>query len=65
MPALRTVCLDEELCRAAEDRFAGHFGGLEEMLNSLLQELLRDDAVKLDQREQHIIEERLRALGYV
>jgi len=30
-----------------------------------LRELLRNDALKMDEQEQKIIEERLRGLGYV
>jgi hypothetical protein len=30
-----------------------------------LKELVRDDGVRLDQKEQEIIEERLKGLGYI
>ncbi len=61
----RNVCLPEELCRMAEQKYASRFASVEELVNNLLQELLRDDAVKMDQRELEIIEQRLRGLGYV
>jgi hypothetical protein len=38
---------------------------LEEFLTAMLNELLRDDARRMDEQEQQIIEARLKALGYV
>ena len=65
MDPLRTVALPEDLCRAVEQRFAHRFGGIEELLTAALEELVRDDAVQMDQKEQQIIEERLKGLGYI
>jgi hypothetical protein len=62
---IRTVELREELCHAAEQKFANRFGGLEELLTAALEELIRDDALKMDEKEQQIIEERLKGLGYI
>jgi hypothetical protein len=53
------------LCRAAEEKFSHRFGTLEELLTATLNELLRDDALRMDEQEQQIIEARLKALGYV
>ncbi|HJT71477.1 MAG TPA: hypothetical protein VJ731_14855 [Terriglobales bacterium] len=64
MNELRKIELPAELCRAAEERFR-QLGPLEEILTAALRELVRDDAVKMDEREQLVIEERLKALGYV
>jgi hypothetical protein len=64
MNELRTVVLPAELCRALEEQFV-QLGSLEEILTAALRELVRDDAVKMDEREQLVIEERLKALGYV
>jgi hypothetical protein len=61
----RTLSVPEELCRKAEQKFSARFGGVEELVAALLTELLRDDALALDEREQQIIEERLKGLGYV
>lgn len=61
----RKIALPEALCRAAEEKFSQRFGTLEELLTAALNELLCDDALRMDQQEQQIIEERLRALGYV
>lgn len=61
----RTLSVPEELCRKAEQKFCARFGGVEELVAALLTELLRDDALALDEREQQIIEERLKGLGYV
>jgi hypothetical protein len=57
--------LPEDLCRVAEEKFASRFGSLEEFLKVALNELVRDDAMKMDEHEQRTIEARLRALGYV
>ena len=65
MGGLRKVELPEELCDAVEKRFAHRFGGIEELLTVALQELGRDDAVRMDEKEERIIEERLKGLGYI
>jgi hypothetical protein len=62
---MREVRLPEELCRAAEQRYAAQFGSLEQFLELVLQTLLRDDPAKMDQAEQRIIEQRLKDLGYI
>jgi hypothetical protein len=65
MDVMRTIQLPADLCEAAEKKFSGRFGSVEELLEVTLRELLRDGALKMDEHEQQIIEERLRALGYV
>jgi hypothetical protein len=65
MSEMRKVVLPEHLCRAAEEKFSCRFGTVEELLTATLNELLRDDAVRMDEQEQKIIEARLQALGYV
>lgn len=65
MHELRQIMLPEDLCRAAEEKFASRFGSLEEFLKVALNEFLCDDAMKMDEHEQRTIEARLRALGYV
>ncbi len=61
----RSICVPEELCRAAERRFGGTFSSVDELVTNLLEQLLRDDAGKMDAHELEIIEQRLRGLGYV
>jgi hypothetical protein len=61
----RTVHLPESLCAAAEQRFGGKFGSLDQFLVFVMQELVRDDAMQMDQAEQKIIEQRLKDLGYI
>jgi hypothetical protein len=65
MSAMREVRLSAELCAAAEKKFAGRFKSVEDLLEFVLQDLLRDEASQLDQAEQRVIEERLRELGYI
>ena len=65
MNKMRTIVLPEDLCRAVEERFLQRFGSFEECAVALFTELLRDDAAVCDEREQQIIESRLKALGYV
>lgn len=62
---VREVKLKAALCDAAEQKFGARFGGLEPFLNSLLQELLREDAAEMDQNERRIVEQRLKDLGYI
>jgi hypothetical protein len=65
MNSMRNISVPEELCRAAERRFGNSFASVDELVSNLLQELLREDAYKMDARELEIIEQRLRGLGYV
>jgi hypothetical protein len=65
MTTKRNVSLQEELCASAERKFAAQFGSVDSLLEFILQELLRDDAEKLDQQEKAILEKRLRDLGYI
>lgn len=65
MNEMRKIVLPEELCRAAELKFSHRFGTLEEFLTATVNQLLRDDARRMDEQEQQIIEARLKALGYV
>ena len=63
--ALRTIHLPDDLCRAAERKFAHQFGTVEDLVSMILSELLREDAELMDAREEQIIEARLSGLGYV
>ena len=62
---VRDLHLPTGLCQMAEERFGPRFGGLEPFLIFVLQELLRDEAAKMNQAEQDTIERRLRDLGYI
>lgn len=62
---VRDLRLPAELCQKAEERFGARYGGLEPFLIFVLQELLRDEAAKMNQAEQETIERRLRDLGYM
>jgi|HubBroStandDraft_1064217.scaffolds.fasta_scaffold52317_4 hypothetical protein len=63
--SMRELRLPEDLCRAAEEKFGREFGTLEELITFVLRELASDKAAQMDQAEARIIEERLRALGYI
>lgn len=65
MTANRCVSLPEDLCRTAEQKFGHRFANLEELLAAVMAELLRDDAVKMDEKEVETIEQRLKGLGYI
>jgi hypothetical protein len=65
MSRSRTISLPEELCSAAERKFLQRFGSLEELVITLLREMVRDDAMLMDEQEQRIVEERLKGLGYI
>ncbi|HUB01698.1 MAG TPA: hypothetical protein VL983_03390 [Terriglobales bacterium] len=61
----RNVSLPEDLCASAEQKYGREFESIESLLEFVLQELLRDDAEKLDEKEKAILEKRLRDLGYM
>jgi len=66
MNGVRKVSLPAELCEAAEKKFEREFGNVEELLSFILGELARDQAIEaIDEREQRLVEERLRELGYL
>lgn len=65
MNAMRSVALPEDLCAQAEDRFRGQFASVEQLLEFILRDLLRDDAAHADAAEQSMIEQRLKDLGYL
>lgn len=65
MSAEREVRLPAELCFAVEKKFGQQFGSVEEFLVFVIRELLREQASQLDEREQRMVEERLRELGYL
>jgi hypothetical protein len=62
---MRSVALPEELCAQAEERFRGQFANVEQLLELVLRDLLRDDATRADEAEQRMIEQRLKDLGYL
>jgi len=59
--SIRQISLPDDLCARAEKRF----GPLEVFLVRVMEELLCDDAGALDEKEQRMIDERLRELGYL
>jgi hypothetical protein len=63
--SLRQVSLPEDLCSAAEELYGKRFPSLEELIVFLLEEVTRQDSVRLDQEERRIIEKRLKDLGYI
>lgn len=65
MATTREVHLPEVICAAVENKFGHRFGSLEETVSAILSQLVRDDALIMDAREQQIIEERLKGLGYI
>jgi hypothetical protein len=65
MSDMRQVMLPAHLCSAVEKRYSDQFQSLEELLTFVLGSLERDDALHGDQAEQHLVEERLRELGYL
>ena len=62
---MREVHLPADLCEQAQARFGKQFSSVDDLLVFVLKELVRDDAHKMDENEQRMIEERLRGLGYL
>jgi hypothetical protein len=65
MSESREIRLPADLCAAAEEKFGGTFQSVDELVVFLLQELIRSDSADLDRADQAVVEERLRALGYI
>ena len=65
MSDFREIRLPDELCGAVEKRFAPRFARVDDLLVFILEELGGADATAIDHREQQIIEQRLRDLGYI
>jgi hypothetical protein len=65
MSNLREIKLPEDLRLAAENKFGGRFGSLDELVVFLLRELVSSDTVELDQAERAAVEQRLKDLGYL
>jgi len=65
MSESRIVQLPADVCGAAEKKFGHLFGNLEELLTFILRDLTMDDAIKADQNEERMIEDRLKELGYL
>jgi hypothetical protein len=63
--AMRPIALPTELCAQVEEKFRGKFSSLEELLEFVLRDLLRDDAARADDVERRMIEQRLQDLGYL
>jgi hypothetical protein len=58
--------LPEELCRRLEERFgSSERPDVEAILTFVTKELLKDEAVELDAREESLIKKRLEELGYL
>jgi hypothetical protein len=62
---MRDLQLSCDLCVKVEEMYGKRFGTLEQFVTYVLEQLVRDDAAKMDQDEQRIIEERLKDLGYI
>jgi hypothetical protein len=65
MSELREIRLPSDLCAAAEEKFGSAFRSVDELVVFLLQELIRRDSADMDRADQAVVEERLRALGYI
>jgi len=65
MTQMREVTLPADLCEAVEKKFADTFSSVADLLVFVLRDLTRDEATRLDQAEQSLVEQRLRDLGYL
>lgn len=57
--------LSADLCTAAEERYRDIFSSVDQLLESVLHELVRDEAVRFDEAEEILVQQRLRELGYL
>lgn len=65
LPEIRTVQLPSDICEAAEKKYGCLFDNIEQFLVFVLNELNSDAALKADEGELQIVEQRLRDLGYL
>ena len=65
MSESRKIQIPGDLCAAAEEKFGGAFRSVDELVVFLLRELIRRDTADMDRADQAVVEERLRALGYI
>jgi hypothetical protein len=66
MTRTRSITLSEELCRRLEERLGSpERPDVEAILTYVTKELLKDEAVELDEREERLIKNRLEELGYL
>jgi hypothetical protein len=65
MSEFREIKLPEDLCAAAEKKFGGRFGSVEELVAFLLRDLVSGDTVEMDRAEKEAVEQRLKDLGYL
>jgi hypothetical protein len=61
----RTVTLPADVCELAEKRFGKRFASLDDWTTAILKQLLLDESSRMDEKEQRMLEERLKALGYL
>lgn len=62
---MRSVQLPAELCAAVEQKYGPKHGSLDAFLTFMMRELMSDDALRMDEEEQRVVEQRLRDLGYM
>jgi len=62
---MRTIALPADLCAEAEKRLGSRFGNVEQLLEFVLRDLVRDSAAEADEGERRLVEQRLRDLGYM
>ena len=66
MTRTRSITLSEEVCRRLEERFGSpERPDVEAILTFVTNELLKDEAVGLDEQEERLIKKRLEELGYL
>jgi hypothetical protein len=65
MTQYRTIRVPEDLCAKAEKLLPSRFTDLEALITYLLEEVVRDDASKIDQEEEQFLQQRLKDLGYL
>ena len=65
MTQYRTLQLPADVCAQADQWLNGRFDNIEALIDFLLREIMKDDGSTLDQREEEIVQQRLRDLGYI
>ncbi|HEY7098193.1 MAG TPA: hypothetical protein VH437_15810 [Terriglobales bacterium] len=59
------VRLPQELCNEVLRQFGSRFADIEEFVTFVLHECVRAEALKMDEQEERILQNRLKDLGYI
>ena len=61
-----TIELPRDLCEAVEKKYIGErFKDMNALIEYLLEQIIDDEALRMDEDERELLEQRMRDLGYI